>query len=189
MNKKFLSFSILVLFAFSMFAGLVSAWSINDPVNSDNVVGKILTALNFGSDYATVIASLCLLLIIVSALYDILSFTAFESPWVKTVIALAVGLITAVAGGLNAAAVWLLAFAGAYTAFGVGAVIVVAVSFFIAASFFASKLKLMKARKAAKEDLAKSVRARALLLAGTKNTIASAKAAIDETERDTSADD
>jgi len=178
MNYKKLS--VYLLFTFMFVMPFVAAFNLNDAIPTDGWMSKITEALNLGTNWAQVIAALCIIFIIYAALYDILSFTAFESEWVKHGIALAIAVVTALSNFPLIAAIWMLQIIGGATIFGVGAIIIVAIAFFVGASFFTSKLKMMRGRMSAKADLAKAIRGRARIVAGERTLGSVGKESIDE---------
>ena len=153
-------------------APLIAAWSINDPISTPSWLNQLTTTLKLGNNWGEFIGALCVLAIILAALYDILSFTAFESVWVKTTIAIAIAIITTLTQGVLNITRWALSLAGAYTTFGVVAIIVIAITFFVIASFFTGKLKMMKAKRGVENIKAEGELGAAVIGAGAKAAVA-----------------
>jgi hypothetical protein len=147
---------LIALIGLMMIMPLVSAAGVDDPITSPDWLIKTANFLKLGTTWGELIAAICVLFVIVAALYDILSFTAFENLYVKLGIGIAIGLITAISGGAMKISAFFLQFAGGATALDVAIIVIMAIVFFVIASFFTGKLKMMKAKNKAEAIRAKA---------------------------------
>ena len=165
--KRVILYSSFLL-TFIILLSTASAFAIGDTITGHAWLKSIADFLNLGTTWAQVIISIAVLAIIFSALYDILEFTAFESKWVKTIIALSIALITAVSGGLILIAGAIFQLVGGATVLGIAIVIVAAIVFFVIASFLTGKVKILVARRKAMIDSARAIRGRNQITQGAK---------------------
>jgi len=180
MKTNLKKFMILVLLSLLIVMPLVSALSVGDNVSSPAWLVKTIAFLNLGTTWAQVIAAICVFAIIVAALYDILSFTAFGNDYVKMIIAVAIGIITAISGGIMLMSAALLQLVGGATILGVVIAVIIAIFFFVIASFFTSKLKSAQARRAADDEYNKIVKKTGKLKGGVSVLASVARAAEEE---------
>ena len=116
-------------------------------------IAKFMGFINADNNvtWAVIIASIAVLAMIFAATYDILAFTAFESKWVKMVIAGAIALVVAVADGITYLTAIIMSIAGGSVAIGTTIAIIVAVVFFVISTFLKGRVQNWKHRKE-KED-------------------------------------
>lgn len=147
--KKVMKVGFLLVFLFMFATTFVMAASVDDVIANPNwLVGfinflKLGTSDNIGATWADFIVALAVLLLVFAVVFEVLSFTAFETPWVKYSVAVAVAVLTAIFGGINWFAEWMLIITGDFAILAVGIVIVVALAFFIGGSFFKGRMKAM----------------------------------------------
>jgi hypothetical protein len=154
MNKKYLSFFLLGLFAFSVFGvGIVSAQErgVDRQVTSPKWFVNFINFFGLGEVWSQVIVSIAILAMIFAAAYGILEFTAFETEWVKYVIAGAIAATTAAVRGVAAISGVLMALAGGSIIIATFASIVVAAFFFFLSSVAKSKMKRRRYQMQAEE--------------------------------------
>jgi len=118
--------------------------------------------------WAIIVASVAVLAMIFAATYDILEFTAFESSWVKFVIAASIAMIVAVADGITFLTALIMSIAGGSVAIGTTLAIIFAVGFFLVTTWAKGKAKKFKAKNQAAKAEAGFIEA-ANALQGLKN--------------------
>jgi len=114
---------------------------------------------DWGITWADLIVSLAILMMLFAAVYDILSFTAFEKEWVKYLIAIGVALITSVVGLSKTVAVFVMGLIGNSVILGTGLIIGIALLFFVLGSIAKGRMKVFQAKREAMKAKAGYVRA------------------------------
>ena len=157
-NNRILALMVLGLFVF-MFA-FAAAQAVDDgkagmggTLSADNTPGWLFGLVQFfglGETWGQVIAAIAVLLIVFAAAYDIVGFTAIETPWVRYVIAIGIALIAAVSRGIIIASNWLLDLVAGSVILAVVIALVIAVVFFVVGGWFKGLRKVRKARAQAK---------------------------------------
>jgi len=153
-TKKILAFSFLGIFMLMFAMQFVSAV---EPAGFDKTITEptwlvaIINFFGFGETWSTVIVSLAVLLMIFAATFDVLSFTAFETPWVKYLIAIGISLVAAVSRGVTVIVVALMGVAAGSVGIATTLAIIVAAAFFFVGSFFKSRMKAHGYRQTARE--------------------------------------
>ncbi len=142
-TKRILALSILCMFMSVLAISLVAA-AVNDTItNPDWLLGTV-EFFNLGETWADLIVAVAVLVMIFAAAYDILEFTAFESRWVKGLIAGGIAVVSAVVGVINAVSVFLMGLVGGSVVLATFIAIGFAVVFFVIATFFKGRMKSFK---------------------------------------------
>jgi hypothetical protein len=157
MNKKSLSLILLSLVFVSSLM-FVSA-SVLDEAAPASIV-FISQILNLGLVWKEIIIGLIMLLIIIVALYDILTLTSiFEGKAVKIIISVGLGLVFALTGLVNKFSIGMISFAAGFGAFAIWVEIIIALVMFIGISVGSTFLSMWAAKRYANRALVKSVKA------------------------------
>lgn len=136
----------MFMFMFAMqFVMASSGTGVAAPVETGWIT-SFMNFLNLGTTWADLIVALAIIVMIFAAAYDIMGFTAFEQDWVKYSIAGAIAVVTAVLGGVNAFAGWMMKIAGDSIVIATTIVIITAVVFFVLGSFMKGKIRHLKAK-------------------------------------------
>ena len=189
-TKRILGLSVLCMFALVLTVSLVSAWTISigtdeagvhKPIEDPEWLTQFTSFLGFGETWADLIIALAVLLIIFSAAYDILAFTAFETNWVKYIISGGIAIAFGLVGGIGWFATFMVNIAGGSVMIATTIAIIIGIFFFIAGTFF--KGKMLKLKYKAKAE--KATGAMALAKAKLVGDVKAAKAAADAAESNT----
>lgn len=154
MSKKSLSLVLLSFLFITSFAVLVSAAILDEQITS-TFMQWVTDILGLGGTLKEVIIGFIILAIIFAGIYDILELTSiFDSRWVKIVISLGLGIITALTGIINRFSIFMLSFAAGLGTVGIVIEIVVAIVIFIGLSFGSNwAAKFAAKRKGQKEHI------------------------------------
>ena len=179
--KKFSVYSILLLMiVIPIIASLVIAQAtqpaagVNNQITDPKWLVDIINFFGLGETWSRFIVSIAVLVMIFAAAYDILAFTAFESRWVKGMIAGGIAVVAAVSRGVTALGALLMALTGGSIVLATFIAIGIAIVFFIIATFFKGRMKAFKY----KQDAIEAEGAYALAAAGTAGNVTNAKAAL-----------
>lgn len=141
---------------------------VNGLITEPEWLVNVLKFFGFGTTWADLIVSIAVLAMIFAAAFDVLTFTAFETKWVKYVIATAIALVASVSGGTKAVAAFFMRVAAGSVAFATGIAIIVAILFFVVGGFIKGKVK-------SKQYKLKADEARGLLALANEGTLAKVK--------------
>ena len=167
-TKKILVFSVLGMFMLMFAAQMIVAaeendefimvnsegnfWTISNgksggvhqPIENPDWLKNTTQFLGFGESWADLIIALAVILIIFSAAYDILAFTAFETEWVKYVIAGGIAIAFGLLGGIGWFAKFMVNIAGGSVMIATIIAIVLGILFFIGGTWFKGKMMSSK---------------------------------------------
>ncbi|MFH1503549.1 MAG: hypothetical protein ABIE36_02740 [Candidatus Diapherotrites archaeon] len=139
-KRLFLSlfFSLLIVNLFGFF-GIVSAaagdtitYNVNQEINVDAGLGKVLGFLNITGTWREVVLGLIVLLIIFAALYDILMLiNIFQIKWVKIIIAAGLAIVAALTNVVSKFTLFLLKVAAGFGAIGIFIEIIITIILFV----------------------------------------------------------
>ena len=161
MKNKVLARSVLGLFVFLFAIQFVAAWTlsggetstagVNQKISNPEWLFSTVQFFDLGETWADVIVALAVALIIFAAAFDILEFTAFESPWVKYTIAGAIAAVFGVTGGVGFFAVGMVKLMGDSILIATFVAIVIAILFFIGGTWAKGKMKKAKYKEKSEE--------------------------------------
>lgn len=157
-TRKILALSVMFIFVFMFALQVVSAvtWTIstdkeptgvNAPIENPEWLFSTVQFFGLGETWADIIVAVAIIVMIFAAAFDILSFTAFETAWVKYSIAGAVAVVFGVTGGVGKFAVWMMKLAGGSIMVATIGAIIAAALFFFLGSVLKSKRKVWKAKE------------------------------------------
>lgn len=181
-TKRILALSMLFMFVSVLAVSLVAADSHEEAgaqkkIENPKWLLSFVNFMGFGETWSTLIISLAVLVMIFAAAFDILAFSAFESRWVKYLIAGGIAVVVSVSRGVTLITATLMSIAGGSVAIAVVIAIVMAVVFFLIGTFFKGRLKSMKLKQKAQEAEGAYELGKATKVAEIKAAKAAAKAA------------
>jgi hypothetical protein len=149
--KKVLALSVIgmfvFMFAFQFVAAQAQTAGVQQTITSPQWFVSVIKWLGLGDTWALVIASVAVLIMIFAAVYEITGFSAFETTWVRVLIAAGVAIIAGVARGVTAVIAGLMSIVGGSAAAATVVALVLAIAFFIAGTFAKGRMKLFKAKQ------------------------------------------
>jgi hypothetical protein len=153
-TRKIFAVSILCMFMTVFAASFVFAQEegeagVQQAIENPQWLVSFVNFMGFGETWSSLVISLAVLVMIFAAAFDILAFTAFESKWVKYLIAGGIAVVVSVARGITLLTATLMSIAGGSVAIATTIAIIMAVVFFVIGTFFKGKVKALKYKQKA----------------------------------------
>ena len=171
-TKKILVFSVLGMFMLMFAMSAVSAWTISigsdgeqkeggvhDPIDNPEWLLGTVEFFNVGESWADIIVAIAVILIIFAAAFDIMEFTAFESPWDKYLISAGIALIFAVVGAVGIVAEGIAYLVGGSVVLATLVALILGAVLFVAGGWAKGRMKVFKAKQGAMKAKAGYIKA------------------------------